>query len=287
MKKRGLGRGLDALLQGHTSVDNSDENGTFRSIAVSQLIPGPYQPRTGMREESLKELAESIKAQGLVQPIVVRQKKGDAKTFEIIAGERRWRASQIAGLKKVPVLVRDIPDQSAMSVALIENIQREALNPLEEAQAIFKLIETFKMTHAALAESIGRSRSSVSNLLRLLELNEKTKYHLEHGKIEMGHARALLTLSQEEQDRVVTYIVEKDLSVRETERFVRNLRQLPSRQKKQKTSNSDVHLKKLQEELSDKLGTPVHISHKTGGSGVLSIRYHSLEVLDGILEHIK
>jgi len=235
VKKRGLGRGLDALLGGSmANVVDGPKGADLREVPVDLLQPGKYQPRTDMHPESLEELANSIKAQGVVQPIVIRPIGGDR--YEIIAGERRWRAAQIAGLHEIPAVVRDVPDEAAIAMALIENIQREDLNPIEEAIALQRLIDEFEMTHQQAAGAVGRSRAAVSNLLRLLTLNDDVRKMLEHGDLEMGHARALLALEGQVQSETARNVATKGYSVRETEQLVRRLNAEP------KTSKRDTHL---------------------------------------------
>ncbi len=291
-KKRGLGRGLDALLGGNipaplsTEDDHSNEaEGELRSLPIDLLQKGRYQPRTGMNGEALEELANSIRAQGVVQPIVVRELEASPGRYEIIAGERRWRAAQLAGLHEIPAIIRRVPDQAAIAMALIENIQREELNPMEEAQALQRLIDEFELTHQEAAEAVGRSRAAVSNLLRLLSLNEDVKRLLENGDIEMGHARALLALSGEQQSEAARLVESKRLSVRETEQLVRRL--TSGKRKQTAPSGLDPDIRRLQEELAEKLGAPVRLQHSTRGKGKLTIHYNSLEELEGILAHIK
>ncbi|MDO8787215.1 MAG: ParB/RepB/Spo0J family partition protein [Sulfuritalea sp.] len=273
-KQRGLGRGLDALL----AANNTPESQRQEMLAVGALQPGKYQPRTRMDPGSLEELAASIKAQGLIQPISVRPVS--TGHYEIIAGERRWRAAQIAGLAEVPVLIRDIPDDAALAMSLIENIQREDLNPLEEAAGIQRLIDEFKMTHQQAADAVGRSRSAATNLLRLLLLAKPAQDMLMAGDIEMGHARALLPLSKSEQGRVAALVADKGFSVRETERLVARQLNPPASGSKNKP---DRDLLRLEEELSDRLGATVKISANRKGGGSLSIRFGSLDQLDGLL----
>ncbi len=284
-KKRGLGRGLDALLGGSipaTPVRPGTTDGELRSLPVDLLRRGRFQPRVDMHPESLQDLADSIRAQGVVQPIVV---KPDGKgEYEIIAGERRWRAAQLAGLQDIPAVVRDVPDQAAMAMALIENIQRENLNSMEEANALQRLINEFELTHQAVAEAVGRSRAAVSNMLRLLELNDDVKRMVEHGDLEMGHARALLALKGGAQSEAARSVVAKGLSVRETEHLVRRLAQ-PAASPKAKVVDPDV--RRMQEELAEKLGASVQVQHGAKGKGKLVIGYNSLDELDGILAHIK
>ncbi len=281
VKKRRLGRGLDALL-GEVKAATDTHTEELRQLPLDSLRRGRYQPRTHMDQAALEELAQSIKARGMVQPIVVRPL--DNGDYEIIAGERRWRAAQIAGLDTVPVLVRRIPDDAALAIALIENIQRENLNPVEEANGLRRLLDEFGLTHEQIAEGIGRSRSAVTNLLRLLTLNPGPRSLLEEGKIDMGHARALLALSGTAQDAAAKEVVAKGLSVRETEELVRRYQQQP-RGEKRPSPPLDPDILRLQEQLSEKLGTRVAIQDRRG-KGKLVIEYHSLEELDGILERI-
>ena len=277
-KQKGLGRGLDALL----AANNTPETQRQEMLGVGVLQPGKYQPRTRMDPGSLEELAASIKAQGLIQPISVRPVS--TGRYEIIAGERRWRAAQIAGLAEVPVLIRDIPDDAALAMSLIENIQREDLNPLEEAAGIQRLIDEFQMTHQQAADAVGRSRSAASNLLRLLQLAKPAQDMLMAGDIEMGHARALLPLSKSEQGRIAAWVVDKGFSVRETERMV--ARELNPPIKKGADKKSDRDLLRLEEELSDRLGATVKISANRKGGGSLTIRFGSLDQLDGLLARL-
>lgn len=284
-KKRGLGRGLDALLGIDTSADNAA--GELRLLTVTQLQPGRYQPRTGMDQERLAELAESIKAQGVIQPIVVRELSTDR--FEIIAGERRWRAAQLAGLVEVPAVVRAVADQAAIAMALIENIQREDLNPLEEAAALKRLIDEFSLTHQDAALAVGRSRAAVSNLLRLLDLPESVRALLEKGRLEMGHARALITLAPEQAVRLALQAADGGWTVRELEQQVRALQNGTSTVKSGKSPNksADPDIAALERSLSEKLATRVALQHGRNGRGKLVITYHSLDELDGILERIR
>ncbi|MGE0080770.1 MAG: ParB/RepB/Spo0J family partition protein [Thiohalomonadaceae bacterium] len=281
-KKRGLGRGLDALL-GHGAEVSPDlpAEGDLRTLPVDLIQRGRYQPRVDMHPESLEDLAASIRAQGVVQPIVVRPIAGGR--YEIIAGERRWRATQMAGLHEIPAVVRDVPDHAAMAMALIENIQREALNPMEEAHALHRLIEEFQMTHQAVSDAVGRSRAAVTNLLRLLSLNEDVKRLLENGDLEMGHARALLGVEGELQSQAARTVVAKGLSVRETERLVRQLQAGP---KPAPTPKVDPDVRRLEQDLSERLGAKVLIQDSKG-KGKLVIHYNSLDELDGILSHIQ
>ncbi|MDJ0655148.1 MAG: ParB/RepB/Spo0J family partition protein [Xanthomonadales bacterium] len=283
-KRRGLGKGLDALLGSAAKPADRDTapEGDYREMPVDLIQPGRYQPRTGMDPEKLQELADSIQAQGMVQPIVVRQVSGDQ--YEIIAGERRWRAAQIAGLSEVPVVVRDVPDQATVAMALIENIQREDLNPLEESGAIKRLIEEFELTHEEAARAVGRSRVSVSNLLRLQELEEPVKKLVDERSLEMGHARALLGLTGSEQVQAARRVALRGLSVRETEALVRRWLKPP------KTSTgktqTDPNIVKLEQDLTEKLCARVQLKHKNSGKGQLVVSYNSLDELDGILERL-
>lgn len=287
-KKRGLGRGLDALLGGIEPVrpvqeGGSGKEGDLRRLPVDLVRRGKYQPRVDMHPESLEDLANSIRAQGVVQPIVVKPAAGGE--FEIIAGERRWRAAQLVGLQEIPAVVRDVPDQTAMAMALIENIQREDLNPMEEANALQRLIDEFQLTHQQTAEAVGRSRAAVSNLLRLLELNEDVKRLLEQGRLEMGHARALLALKGAAQSAAARSVADKGLSVRETEHLVRRLSSEAPAQASP-SPRLDPDIRRLQEELSEKLGAAVRFQHGAKGKGKLVIQYNSLDELEGILDHI-
>lgn len=276
-KVKGLGRGLDALL----SEGETQEGERLLTLPVESLVPGKYQPRTRMDEAALAELADSIKAQGLMQPILARGIAGGH--YEIIAGERRWRASQLAGLREVPVLVRNVPDEVALKMALIENIQREDLNPLEEAQGLQRLINEFEMTHQTVAESVGRSRVSVTNLLRLLNLSKPVQARLMDGEMDMGHARALLGLNPAKQVEAAAEVVKRDLSVRETERLVARL--LSPKQSPEPQRDRDVV--RLEEDLSERLGATVHIRANRKGAGRLSVDFSSLDQLDGILKRIR
>ena len=282
-KLKGLGRGLDALLAG---TDESSGVESLQSLPVDRIGVGKYQPRTHMDEHSLAELAESIKAQGIVQPILVRPVDGGR--YELIAGERRWRAAQRAGLKEVPALVRNVPDQAALALALIENIQREDLNPLEEAQGIARLITEFRLTHDAAAAAVGRSRSAVSNLLRLTQLPKQVQGYLLAGRLDMGHARALLGLSGAQQVTAAAKVVAEQMSVRETERLVRGILSPPARREaRTATGGRDADLVRLQEELSEILGASVRVDAAKKGAGRLVIEYSSLEQLDGILVRLR
>lgn len=274
-KPRGLGRGLDALLAG-SGIDETDGD-SLQNLAITQLQPGKYQPRTNMDQVALAELAESIKVQGIMQPILARPI--DTDRFEIIAGERRWRAAQLAGLAEVPVLIRKVPDESALAMSLIENIQRENLNPLEEAMGIQRLINEFGMTHQTAGEALGNSRSTISNLLRLLNLSAPVQELMMQGKIDMGHGRALLPLAPAQQIKIANAVVQKQLSVRETEKLVNQIEHpLPKKVKK-----PDRDLLRLQEDVSERLGAQVAIKPKKNGQGNIVIHYTSLDQLDDIL----
>ena len=280
-RMKGLGRGLDTLLDPETSSKAQRQD----VLPVGALQPGKYQPRTRMDPGSLEELAASIKAQGLIQPISVRPVGGvGSHRYEIIAGERRWRAAQIAGLEEVPVLIRDIPDDAALAMSLIENIQREDLNPLEEAAGIQRLIDEFDMTHQQAADALGRSRSAATNLLRLLQLAKPAQDMLMAGDIEMGHARALLALPKAEQGRLAAVVVEKSYSVRDTERLVAH--ELNPPHKKEGVIKADRDLLRLEEDLSDRLGATVKINANRKGAGALTIRFSSLDQLDGLLARL-
>ncbi|HEY0268542.1 MAG TPA: ParB/RepB/Spo0J family partition protein [Methyloradius sp.] len=281
VKPKGLGRGLDALLAGDMgSVGDAD---ALRMLKVDQLQPGKYQPRSHMDQAALQTLADSIKSQGIMQPIITRKIAGDR--YEIIAGERRWRASQLAGLKEVPVIVRDIPDESALAMALIENIQRENLNPLEESTGIKRLIDEFGMTHETAAQAVGRSRSAVTNLLRLQNLHAQVQEKLINGLLDMGHARALLSLNEAAQITAAEQIVQKGLSVRDAEKLVKTIGSQVSTPPKVKKPDQDVQ--RLQEEIAESLGADVKIETSAKGAGTLKIRYSSLDQLDEIIAKLK
>ena len=292
-KKRGLGRGLEALLgtskAAAAAVTPEEAAGdALKSLPIDHLQPGKYQPRTGMDPERLTELAESIKAQGVIQPIVVREiARG---RFEIIAGERRWRAAKQAGLAEIPAVVREVDDRAVVAMALIENIQREDLNPLEEAQALSRLIDEFSLTHQQAAEAVGRSRAAVSNLLRLLELPDGIRKLLEAKALEMGHARALLTLAPATALQLAKDAVAEGWSVREVERRAQLLAkgQLPAKKPgKAGAKRPDADIAALERELSEKLGAKVAVQHGRGGRGKLVIAYHGLDSLEGILERLR
>ena len=298
-RKKRLGRGLDALLSKPAAKEpeaapkpsGAPVDG-LSSIPVEHLQRGQYQPRVDIRQDSLEELASSIQAQGIVQPIVVRPvASGNNKTqrYEIVAGERRWRAAQLAGLHEIPSIIRDIPDESAIAMALIENIQRENLNPIEESRALDRLIREFDLTHAEAAEAVGRSRAAVSNLLRLQELSEKVLRMLEARELEMGHARALLAITNAAQQfDAARQVVKNGMSVRETERLVRRMQDNSGAKKPAKSANTgNADIRNLEVEVSEKLGAKVRVDHSKKGSGKLIISYNTLDELDGILKHIK
>jgi ParB family chromosome partitioning protein len=293
-RKRGLGRGLDALL-GASSAAATDartdgtadagisHDGEMRDIPIDLIQRGKYQPRRDIDNEALEELANSIRAQGVMQPIVVRP-VSDEK-FEIIAGERRWRATQLAGLDSIPAIVKDVPDEAAIAMALIENIQREDLNPIEEAIALQRLQQEFELTQQQVADAVGKSRTTVTNLLRLMSLRDDVRRMLEHGDLEMGHGKALLGLHEEQQSAAAKTVVGKGFSVRQTEALVRKL--LAEKDQPQKPVQAmDPNVRSLQDDLSRKLGARVSIQHSAKGKGKVVVSYNSLEELDGILGHI-
>ncbi|MCX4026788.1 ParB/RepB/Spo0J family partition protein [Endozoicomonas sp. SM1973] len=286
-KKRGLGRGLDALLGSATATTvvetGNEQNSQLDELPVEWIQRGRYQPRRDMHPEALEELASSIKAQGVMQPIVVRP-IGQNK-YEIIAGERRWRATQLAGLEKIPAVIREVPDEAAIAMALIENIQREDLNPIEEAMALHRLQQEFGLTQQQVADAVGKSRATITNLLRLMTLADDVKTMLEHGDLEMGHARAILTLTKTQQLVAAKTIVAKGLSVRQTEALVRHMQAEAETTKPEQKIDPDI--KQLEDELGDKLGTEVLIQHSAKGKGKLVIKYNNLDELDGVLAHIK
>lgn len=288
-KKRGLGRGLDALIAGRNPDELRSEQqqsgDALRSLPVDLIQRGRYQPRREINAERLQELTDSIKAQGLVQPIVVRPIE-DGR-YELIAGERRWRAAQSAGLHEIPVVVRDVPDQVAMCLGLIENIQRENLNPIEEARALDRLLNEFEMTHEGVAEAVGRSRAAVSNLLRLLELRPEVREMVENGDLEMGHARALLGMNKEQQLEAARQVVRRGLSVRATEQLVRQSQTGSRSPRKSAAQRTDPNVAGLERDLSERLGAAVAVKHEKSGKGVLTIRYSSLDELEGIMARIK
>lgn len=298
IKKRGLGKGLNELLNAtlgasyaiaekapHDKAESNKATSSdpaLQSVNVEMLSPGAFQPRQHIHHDGLEQLAESIRAQGILQPIVVRSK---GEGYEIIAGERRWRAAQLAGLDQVPVIVRDIADDAALAIALIENIQRENLNALEEAVALKRLSDELGLTHLQVAEAIGKSRASVTNSLRLLTLNNDVQTLLDEGQLEMGHARALLGLKGQQQSDVAKSVCEKGLSVRQTEQWVQQLQENHEEAPVKPTRVVDPNIRKLEEELADKLGAKVMIRHGHKGKGMLVIRYHDVDELEGILAH--
>lgn len=289
-RKKRLGRGLDALLSKPVLSETMDSGDVLRQIPLDLLQRGEYQPRIDMRQDTLEDLANSIEAQGIVQPIVARRidSKGRTQRYEIIAGERRWRAAQMAGLSDIPAIIRDVSDKSAIAMAIIENIQRENLNPLEEARALERLIREFDLTHEEAAKAVGRSRASVSNLLRLQDLSAKVKPLLENRQLEMGHARALLSITDATQQfDAARQVVRKGLSVRETERLVKRMLEGKPRSSAKKTANVNRDIRRLEIEVSEKLGAKVRLDHAQSGAGKIVISYNSLDELDGILQHIK
>ena len=284
VKKRGLGRGLDALLGQPVSTDTSEgkQDQQLRDLPVDLIQRGKYQPRRDMDPQALEELANSIKAQGVMQPIVVRPIGGDR--YEIIAGERRWRATQQAGLDSIPAVLRDVPDDAAIAMALIENIQREDLNPIEEAIALQRLQQEFELTQQQVADAVGKSRVTITNLLRLMALDDDVKLLLERGDIEMGHARALLGLPTDQQNEAARQVVARGLTVRQTEALVRQWLN-PRREAGVVRDNPDIV--RLQQDLAERIGANVQIQHGAKGKGKLVISYNSLDELDGVLMHIK
>ena len=285
-KKRGLGKGLDALLGESTGSKQASslESSSLTMLSIDLIERGSFQPRRDFDQDALQSLADSIKSQGLVQPILVRS-VANKNSYEIVAGERRWRAAQIAGLHDIPVIIKDVSDNEAMCLALIENIQREDLNPLEEAGALERLINEFEMTHDAVADAVGRSRPAVSNLLRLLELDDSVKKMLEMGKLDMGHARALLSLSPDKQLESATKIVKQGLSVRATENLVKQLLD-GNEHSRTKNDAKDANITKLENDLSERLAAKVSITHQSSGKGKLQISYNSLDELEGILKRL-
>lgn len=289
LKKRGLGKGLDALLSNSHAASKKhtdemaviDKNEELIHLDLDLLQPGKYQPRKDMSPEALEELAHSIRNQGIIQPIVVRQ-VNDTQ-YEIIAGERRWRTSQLAGIDKIPCIVKQVPDEAAIAIALIENIQREDLNAMEEAIALQRLMQEFELTHQQVADVVGKSRASVSNLLRLNGLNEPVKRLLEYGDIDMGHARALLAIEGEEQTNLARLVAAKELTVRETERLINQTLNPP---KQAETTTKDQDVCRLEQQLIERLGAKVSIAHSSKGKGKIVINYQNLAELDGILSKI-
>ncbi|MDX1598509.1 ParB/RepB/Spo0J family partition protein [uncultured Marinobacter sp.] len=287
-KKRGLGeRGLGALLQGskvNLGQELHDHDGELREVPIDLIQRGRYQPRRDMDPAALQELADSIRQQGVMQPVVVRPIAEGR--YELIAGERRWRATQMAELDSIPAIIRDVPDEAAIAMALIENIQRENLNPIEEAFALQRLQDEFGLTQSQVAEAVGKSRTTITNLLRLIGLTEDVRLMLEHGDLEMGHGRAMLTLQPEQQMQVAKQVVAKSLSVRQTEALVRRVQQETPDRKKPR-GEVDPNIRALQDDLAERLGARVSIDHGQKGKGKLVIQYSSLDELDGILGHIK
>lgn len=308
VKKRGLGRGLDALLASSKTLTpppatapvatpekplasapetpvsaTASVDGTLKQLPVEFIQPGKYQPRMDLRPEALEELANSIRTQGVMQPIVVRPIS--STKYEIIAGERRWRATQLAGLDRIPVIIREVPDSAAIAMALIENIQRENLNPVEEAQALKRLQDEFGLTQQEVADAVGKSRTAVTNLLRLMNLQHEVRTFLEHGDLEMGHARALLALPPEQQSSVARSVIGKSLSVRQTEALVRRLQS--GKKAHKESAHIDPDIRTLQDDLSERLGAEVQVDHTAKGKGRLVIKYGSLDQLDGILSKIR
>lgn len=284
-KRRGLGRGLGSLIgdvNSLTQPTREEREDSLRELPVERIERGRYQPRVHFDQAALEELSESIKAQGVVQPVVVRPV---GSSYELLAGERRWRAAQMAGLQSIPAVVRDIDDQAAAAIGLIENIQREDLNPLEEARALERLIEEFGLTHQEVAEAVGRSRVAVSNLLRLLELNADVKQMVEEGRLEMGHARALLGARGSLQSALAERVARQGLSVRETEALVRAAN--APKASKPTSADLDPDIRRLQEDLSERLGAVIRIQHGMDGKGKLVIHYNTTDELDGILAHIR
>ncbi|TWX49134.1 ParB/RepB/Spo0J family partition protein [Colwellia hornerae] len=288
-KRRGLGRGLDALLTSNKETDDatqrnlsSSRDSELQYLPIEQLQQGKYQPRKDMSAEALEDLSNSILSQGIIQPIVVRNISEN--NYEIIAGERRWRAAQLAKMDKVPCLIKNVADEAAIAIALIENIQREDLNAMEEAIALERLLTEFELTHQEVANAVGKSRTTVSNLLRLNNLNEDVKTLLEHGDIEMGHARALLALEHDIQSNAARTVVAKDLTVRETEALIKKI-QAPEKVIEEKEKDPDT--KSLEQNLSEKFGSQVTIAHNKKGKGKLVISYTNLEELDGIVARFR
>lgn len=289
-KKRGLGeRGLGALLAGSkVNLDRelSDQDGELRDLPIDLIQRGRYQPRRDMDPQALQELADSIRQQGVMQPVVVRP-VGESR-YELVAGERRWRATQMAGLDRIPAIIRDVPDEAAIAMALIENIQRENLNPIEEAVALQRLQEEFGLTQQQVADAVGKSRTSVTNLMRLIGLAPDVRTMLEHGDLEMGHGRAMLTLAPEVQTQVARQVVARGLSVRQTEALVRRLQEEAAQgTRKSGKAALDPNIRQLQDDLAERLGAKVAINHGNRGRGKLVIEYNNLDELDGILNHIR
>lgn len=280
-KRNALGRGLSAMLERSDTEQQQQDQASLRELPVDVIRPGRYQPRMVMDKAKLQELANSISAQGMVQPVIVRPIADNA--YELIAGERRWRAAQLAGLSRIPAVIRDVSDEITVAMALIENIQREDLNPLEEAGALQRLITEFEMTHQQAGEAVGRSRAAVSNLLRLLELEPAVQKLVHAGELDMGHARALLVLRGNEQIAAARHVAQKQLSVRATEQYLAGLQKQNVTAGKRKPAGQSVDTLHLQQKLSEQLGAPVQIRHKASGAGQLLISYHDLDELDGII----
>ncbi|TNE76244.1 MAG: ParB/RepB/Spo0J family partition protein [Gammaproteobacteria bacterium] len=288
VKRKGLGRGLDALLgveENTSSSEASQDSEHLKELPVEFMRRGKYQPRRDMHPEALEELADSIRSQGVMQPIVVRALGVDS--YEIIAGERRWRASQLAGLETIPALIRNVSDESAMAMALIENIQREDLNAMEEAQALIRLQEEFGLTQQQIAQAVGKSRSSVANFLRLTTLEEEVQKLLEHGDLEMGHAKVLLALEGERQVEAARQAVARGMSVRQIEDLVKRMQHEQDQPKTSSEKKIDPDIRRLQEKLEEQLSVPVRIEHTSKGKGRLVLKYNSVDELEGILDHIK
>jgi len=286
VKRKGLGRGLDALLS--AGEEDSEEiealsEGTLKELPIEYMTRGKYQPRRDMHPEALEDLANSIRVQGVIQPIIVRPIGVDR--YEIIAGERRWRATQQAGLETIPAIIKDVSDESAIAMALIENIQREDLNAIEEAQALIRLQQEFELTQQQVADAVGKSRTTITNLMRLMSLEQEVQTLLEHGDLEMGHARALLGLEGQSQVDAARTSVAKGMTVRQTEALVRRIQQQTADPVEERRVDPDI--KRLQDKLSDQVGAPVSIQHNAKGKGRLILKYNSLDELEGILDHIK
>ncbi len=287
MKKKRLGRGLGSLIgniEDVTRVNETDRTSGLHELGIEQIQRGKFQPRQHFDQQALQELAQSIKAQGIVQPLVVR---AEGAHYELIAGERRWRAAQLAGLQTVPVVIRELDSKSAAAIALIENIQREDLNPLEESQALMRLIEEFDLTHQQVADSVGRSRAAVSNLLRLLDLADPVKDQVNRGLLDMGHARALLALIRHDQIEIASVVINRGLSVRETEALVKKTLSAAEKKPAPGVDTADPDIKRLETSISEKLGAAVTIKTRNKGAGQLIIDFHSSDELDGILEHLR
>ena len=282
-KKRGLGRGLDVLLgQTESAAEAVSHDGELRQLPIELIRPGRFQPRNEMDTQALEDLANSIKSQGVMQPIIVRAV--DVDSYEIIAGERRWRASQLAGLEQIPVIIRDVSDEATIAMSLIENIQREDLNPMEESRALKRLLDEFELTHQQVAYAVGKSRTTVTNFLRLTSLSTDVARMLEHGDLEMGHARALLSLADDQQKKAAVEVTQKNLNVRQAEALVQ--RMLRPKNVSDEKQQEDRETRMLEDRISEKVGQPVAIRHTTKGKGKLTIWYNSLDELDGILEHL-